>query len=313
MNKNYMTYPLKYMRITCRYDEGSHAKHNINVTDGNIDYPIDDAGRDTGRDPVYCPCDEMRVTQIRGVGSGATTNTIWLVSTSKVVTPTFTDIAFLVLTHSNDDDIKNIKIGDTYKRGDIICYEGMDGATANHIHITCGQGNSDDWLVNSNNSWVIKGNSKKPEEVFFIDRKFTEEIWGGNLLWKDLRQEVDKKIVGTPIKRDNTKNQVEVLVDNLNARESSSTTSQSYGYIKKGLYNVLDTKKNENYAWVKVESYWIAINEGWTKYYPKEENSSTCIDELNKLKNDYPKLIFTCSTSGKYLIYLEKGKKIYIK
>ena len=95
MNKNYMIYPLKNMRITCRYDEGSHKNHNTNVIDGNIDYPIDDAGKDTGRDPIYCPCDEMRVTAIKGVGNPSITNTIWLVSTSPVITPTFTDIAYL--------------------------------------------------------------------------------------------------------------------------------------------------------------------------------------------------------------------------
>ena len=99
MNKNYMVYPLKNMRITCRYDEYSHAKHNIGVTDGKIDYPIDDGGKDTGKDPIYCPCDEMIVTAIRGIGSSITTNTIWLVSTTQVVTPTFTDYAFMTLTH----------------------------------------------------------------------------------------------------------------------------------------------------------------------------------------------------------------------
>ena len=37
MNKNYMIYPMKYMRITCRYDEGAHKNHNINVTDGKVE------------------------------------------------------------------------------------------------------------------------------------------------------------------------------------------------------------------------------------------------------------------------------------
>ena len=76
MNRNYMVYPLKYMRITCRYDEASHRKHNIGVTDGIVDYPIDDGGIDTGRDPIYCPCDEMRVTAIKGIGNNNITNTI---------------------------------------------------------------------------------------------------------------------------------------------------------------------------------------------------------------------------------------------
>ena len=39
MNNNYMIYPMKSMRITCRYDEGSHKGHNIDVSDNNKDYP----------------------------------------------------------------------------------------------------------------------------------------------------------------------------------------------------------------------------------------------------------------------------------
>lgn len=166
MNENYMVYPLKYMRITCRYDEASHRKHCVNVADGKIDYPIDDGGIDTGRDPIYCPCDEMRVTAIKGIDSSST-NTIWLVSTTPVVTPTFTDIAFMTLTHSNDSDFDDIKIGDTFKRGEIICYEGSDGTSANHIHLTCGRGSSDNWQQNSNNSWVMVG-IPKDQRMYFI-------------------------------------------------------------------------------------------------------------------------------------------------
>lgn len=304
---NYMIYPLKNMRITCRYDEASHKKHNTNVADGNIDYPIDDGGIDTGRDPIYCPCDEMRVTAIRGVGNPSITNTIWLVSTNPVITPTFTDIAYMVLTHSNDSDFMNIQVGNTFKRGEIICYEGTSGTTSNHIHLTCGRGYSDNWKQNSNGSWIITGDSKKPEEVFFIDRSFTKELWGGYLIWKDLPQN-DK--VGIPVARNEEVNQIEILVDNLNARENYMITSTSYGYINKGIYNVLEEKDNDNYHWVKIENYWIVTKEGWTKYYSKK---NTCTEELKVLKEKYPKLIFTCDKTGKYIIYLEKGKSLYLK
>lgn len=186
MNNNYMIYPLKKMKITCRYDEYSHKEHNVGVTDGNVDYPIDDGGNDSGIDPIYCPCDEMKITALKGIGNSDVTNTIWLVSTSPVITPTFTDYVYITLTHSNDDDVKDLYVGQIFKRGEIICYEGKDGATANHIHMTCGRGQSFNWKLNSNNKWVIDGNSKKPEEVFYIDKKFTTILNSGNLEWKYL-------------------------------------------------------------------------------------------------------------------------------
>lgn len=306
MNKNYMIYPMKSMRITCRYDEGSHRGHNVGVTDNLIDYPIDDGGKDTGMDPICCPCDEMRVTAVLGVGN-ATTNTVCLASTTPVVTPTFTDIAYMTLTHPNDSDIKDIKVGDIYKRGDIICHEGTDGATSNHIHMTFGRGVSTTIKQNSNGKFVMYGDAKKPEEVLFIDRSFTKELWGGYLIWKDLPE---IEIVGTPTTRNKAIDQVEIQVNNLNARESYSTTSKSYGYIMPGIYDILDTCENEGYTWMKVEKYWIATQEGWTKFYPKEE--VICDEILNPSNSKLPRLIFTCKQTGKYIIYLKENDKLYL-
>lgn len=303
MNRNYMIYPMKYMRITCRYDEGSHKGHNVDVVDGNVDYPIDDAGYDSSKDPIYCPCDEMKVVAIRGIGNPNITNTIWLVSTTPVITPTFVDIAYMSLTHSDDDDIRNLYVGKIFKRNEIICHEGKNGTTANHIHITVGKGYSDNWVENSNHKWIIKGDAKLPQEVFFIDTNFTTILNNGNINWEYL-ETVD--IIGTPVERNPKVNQVEILIDNLNLRESASINSKRIGYIRRGIYDVIEIKENDNYTWYKVENYYIAANEGnWTKFYKKEEPTPS--PEPNP-----PKLIFTCEKTGKYLIYLEKGYKLYL-
>ncbi len=191
MNKNYMTYPVKFMRITQTYlGKTSHLAH----TTGSVkDYPIDEAGKDTGRDPIYCPCDEMVVTAVKGYGNNKVTNTIWLVSTSPVVTPTFTDICFMTLTHENDSDIKDLKVGQKFQRGDIICYEGTNGASANHIHIVVGRGSSNNWTQSSNGSWVMVGDTKRPEEVFYIDPSFTTVLSTNGLSFSRLPQEEEQK------------------------------------------------------------------------------------------------------------------------
>ncbi len=304
MNDNYMIYPLKNMRITQNYlGSTSHREH---TTGSPKDYPIDEAGKDTGRDPIYCPCDEMRITAIKGIGN-SDTNTVWLTSTTKVVTPTFKDYAFMTLTHFNDNDLKNKKVGDTFKRGDIICYEGTDGASANHIHITAGRGTSNNWTKNSLGKWVITGDTKKPEDVFFIDRSFTKELWGGYITWINLPDTA--KIVVNPVGRDQSKNQIEVLVDNLRLRVEASTTSRTLGYIQKGIYNYQETVTNENYTWYKIDNYYIASNSSWTKVYPKlEEEQEEPEEDVKELR-----LIYTCLKDGKYLIKLKKGSKLYLQ
>ena len=177
MDKFY--FPMETMRITQNpYGNTSHHPHNTGTPK---DYPIDCAGIDGGRSAIFCPTD-MKITNIKY----CTTNTIWLVSTKKCNTPTFNDIVFMTCTHWNNNDphVKKHKKGDIIKKGEIICVEGTSGATANHIHICCGRGYSDDWTKNSNGKWVMVGDNKPPEQVMYRYTKFTTRVMdNGNLNW----------------------------------------------------------------------------------------------------------------------------------
>ncbi len=178
MDKFY--FPQETMRITQNpYGNTSHHPHNTGTPK---DYPIDCAGVDGGRSAIFCPT-EMKVSAIKF----CSTNTIWLVSTHKVDTPTFKDYVFMTCTHWNDDDThikKHKKVGDIIKKGEIICLEGTDGATANHIHICTGRGYSDNWVKNSKGKWVMVGDNKPPEEVMYRYTKFTTHVMdNGGLKW----------------------------------------------------------------------------------------------------------------------------------
>ena len=72
------------MRIT-QNPYGNTSHHNHNLGDPK-DYPIDSAGVDGTQSACFAPVD-MKITAIKGIGSSAT-NTLWLVSTEKVKTPT---------------------------------------------------------------------------------------------------------------------------------------------------------------------------------------------------------------------------------
>lgn len=174
--KNYLTYPCKVMNITQGYTGNtSHSPHN---TGSPKDYPWDEACENTGRSPMYCPCDEMIVKRVYTKG----TNTLWLESTSKCdLADGTSDFVTLLVTHPNDSDIKRLKEGQNFKRGQLICYEGTDGnATGNHFHFAVGKGKikGNGWVQNSKGKWVLDctNGAKKPETMFFIDREFTKQV-----------------------------------------------------------------------------------------------------------------------------------------
>lgn len=171
--KNYLTYPCKVMNVTQSYTGNyTHGSHN---TVSPKDYPWDEACENTGRSPMYCPCDEMKIVRIYTKG----TNTIWLESTSKVYFADGTsDYVTLMVTHPNDSDVARLKVGQKFKRGKEICKEGTDGnATGNHFHFAVGKGKrkGNGWAENSNKKWVLTttNGSKKPETMFYIDPEFT--------------------------------------------------------------------------------------------------------------------------------------------
>lgn len=188
---NYAIYPTKHMRITQNFNGSvSHKPHTVGMPK---DYPIDDGCTNSGRDWCYCPCDEMKIERIYGVGNGGT-NTIWLESTSKVIFPNGkSDFLTMLITHPNDSDLKRLKVGQKFKRKEKICREGSDGATGNHFHFSFGLGKvtGNGWTLSSTKKWVLTTASKaaKPQDVLFIDKAFTTVINSGGLTFKALPAE----------------------------------------------------------------------------------------------------------------------------
>ncbi len=188
MNSNYLTYPCKTMRITQSYKgKTSHLPH---TTGTPKDFPIDEGCEDTGRSYINCPCDEMKIRRIYGVGTGGT-NTLWLESTGEVSFADGTrDYFTMLITHSNDSCLQKLKVGDKFKRGEKICLEGKDGATAYHFHISGGKGKmtGNGWRRNTKGKWVLttaKG-AAKPESLFYIDTEFTKVISAAGIKFKAL-------------------------------------------------------------------------------------------------------------------------------
>lgn len=194
---NYLIYPCKTMRITQNYNgTTSHLPHS---TGNPKDYPWDEGCKDSGRGYMYCPCDEVVVRKIYGVGARGT-NTLWIESTSKVdFADGSRDFFSMIIIHPNDDDLKKIKVGKKFKRGEKICREGVDGATGNHFHFAAGKGkiSGSGWTQNNKGKWVLtttNGNFK-PEKLFFVDEGFTKIVSSKGIVFKYLPKEIKNKIL----------------------------------------------------------------------------------------------------------------------
>lgn len=185
---NYATYPLKNMRITQNYNgTTSHKPH----TQGNYkDYPIDDGGKDTSREGVYCPCDEIKIIRLYGERNKGT-NTIFFESTSECVFPDGTeDYLCGLITHANDADLAKLKVGQKITRGKLICNEGTDGGVGMHTHLSFGKGKllGNGWIRNNKGKYVLycTGGAFKPEKLLYVDKKFTKVISSKGLTFKEL-------------------------------------------------------------------------------------------------------------------------------
>ena len=148
-------YPSKNMRITQRYNTGSHIDS----------YAIDEAGQDSNISTLYAP-----FTGIIKKIYLEDANEVWLESIEPVEYPDGTiDYMTIMFAHSND--VSNLFVGKKIKRKEPFYSEGTKGnATGNHCHIECGKGKfiGTGWYKNNGGSYSIN-NKKKPEECLWID------------------------------------------------------------------------------------------------------------------------------------------------
>lgn len=280
--KEYAIYPFKVMNITQNYNDGNHVPHWKNVTNYS-DKPWDEACKNSGRS-YFEPQNNFIVEEVLGLNT-STTNTVRLKSVNKLYTPfkEEADYLYITLTHMNEDNLKQVKKGDILKKGTKLLLEGTDGnATGNHFHITANFGKYYGFKKNNNGKWCYTyKKSLLPEEAFYINSNFTT-IKNSN---GSIFTEVPSNKVGTPVVRNTKLDQVEVLVDNLNARNGSSKNCKKLGYINKGIYNYISKTKNDGYTWYQVEkSIYVASNGEWCKELAKNTEQDTLTEEITELK-----------------------------
>lgn len=128
----------------------------------------------------------------------------------------------------------------------------------------------------------------------------SESAWGGSAFYNSTRSNTNgrwgmgsaykfracivnpavKTVKVTPtVKRDENKEQVQVLVTDLNVRMEPNLKATRIGFAKKGYYNILGKKVAGGYTWLNIaEDQYIAFNKEWaTILSPKKEEEVTPI------------------------------------
>ena len=258
-------YPFRVMRITQRYD--GKTSHLLHTTGTPSDYPIDEAGANGGRDPVFAPCD-VTVRRIWGVGTTGV-NTLWVESRKKVrLANGKTAVVTLQLTHPNDSDLQRLKVGQTVNKGSVLCCEGTDGASGNHIHLSVGTGKmkGSGWTKNSFGKWVLTttGTPLKPEEAFFVDRAFTSVRDSAGLAFRFWQSGKESRTfrVTAPLLRVRTGPGAiypflpfDALSADAKAQIRRLAGERANGYVKGVLFTALEIRNN----WAKTASGWVCL------------------------------------------------------
>ena len=246
----YLILPVKYIYISQgMYGNGSHK--------GKM--ALDFAAKDLENQKVYAPFTGI----IKYKGTYEYGNAVWIESKEPVLFADGTiDYACVKIAH--DNNINDLKVGQEIEQGEHFYNMGVAGnASGTHIHLELSKGKYKGYYSNL---------MYNPIQGFWITENTI--IKSSSYEWKVL--------IGSPTELDVTKNQIEVLTTVLRARETPNGTIK--GYIKKGIYTILETKKVGIYDWYRVQdNTWIAYSEDWAKLY-KSTDIKTLQTEIINLK-----------------------------
>ena len=182
----YSKYFANKMKLSQGYNDGNHKAH---TTCEYKDYPVDETYGDGSRSGHFLAPFDCKVVKTYMAKS----NYLWLTSTEKVKTPSGDKIVTVFICHISDDEIKKIKVGQTFKQGEEVVREYKDAnATGNHNHVCVGFGTIvDGGWKEQGDFWVLvtSEGTQKPEDVFYIDKSVTEVINSKGIEFKEMPEE----------------------------------------------------------------------------------------------------------------------------
>lgn len=191
-------FPMKVITITNGYGNGTGHPYS---------YALDIAGKDGGKDEVYAFAD-CKVTKLyqprlkNGKIDTSHSPEVWLTSTKPVLCANgYYGIMTMSLTHSSD--VYNMKLGQTFKQGQVVCHEGNQGISyGNHIHMELSKGSAVGWdkVIKNGKTYYINKDKVKPEEYLFARENAVvkQETKNGKTYHFKKESEMTYKVFGVP-------------------------------------------------------------------------------------------------------------------
>jgi len=169
------------------------------------------------------------------------------------------------------------KLNSHFKQGEKYSAMGTAGGVQKHCHLEVQRGKfimPTKYVHNDYGNVYKLDNALEPFKALFLKE-------GDLIKYSPYTWEVAPTTVGTPVKRNEYVDQIEVISTILNARKIPSLKGERLGYINVGIYNIIGKTSADGYMWYNVEKdLWIAYNEEWEKLLPKKES------EVDKLKKE---------------------------
>lgn len=183
------------------------------------------------------------------------------------------------------------KVGTIFKQGELYSHSGTAGGVPKHCHLEVQIGKFvKPTKVTSQGSYKLD-NAIEPFNALYL----TEDtiLKYSTYTWTTL-PEID---VTPVVPRDESINQIKVLVQKLRVRSEHSTSATPIGYaVENGIYNMLDSYKDDKYTWYKIaDNQWVANDGTWieelpTTNYKELYEKEKAINENLQKENDNLKL-----------------------